>query len=146
MTPAQFWALEQQNQGNRQEFMQGQQKNLMKSVGQFINAYAKKEQDKSDAKIYGSLMKVIAPAFGDDGNGILQTFNSFEKDSEKADFGRTIAGSLGVIGNMYAQTNRFGLQQQGQQIQQNAPFTNAGIRNATTRAEEGDVFDGTNLP
>ena len=92
-------------------------------LGNIIGSYAKKEQDKSDSKIYGSLLKVIAPAFGKDGAGLLDTFNSFENDSEKADFGRTIAGSLGVIGNMYAQTGRLGLQQ-------NAPIINAGLKGA----------------
>jgi hypothetical protein len=111
-----------------------------------INAYAKKEQDKSDAKIYGSLMKVIAPAFGKDGDGILQTFNSFENDSEKADFGRTIAGSLGTIGNMYAQTNRFGLQQQGQQIQQRMPELRAQTDANNKLRQEGPAINGTALP
>lgn len=88
-----------------------------------VNSYAKKEQDKSDAKIYGNLMKIIAPAFGKEGDGILQQFNGLESDAERAEFGRTIAGSLGVIGNMYAQTNRLGLQQ-------NAPIINAGLKGA----------------
>ena len=101
-----------------------------------VNSYAKKEQDKADSKIYGSLLKVIAPAFGKDGAGILDTFNSFENDSERADFGRTIAGSLGVIGNMYAQTGRLNLQQQGQQIQQNAPIRRAQV-NAAAQAAAG---------
>jgi hypothetical protein len=94
-----------------------------------VSSYAKKEQDKSDSKIYGNLMKIVAPAFGKEGDGILQTYNELETDAERAEFGRTIAGSLGVIGNMYAQTGRLGLQQQGQQIQQNAPYVAADIKN-----------------
>ena len=160
MTPAQFWAIESQNQQNKMQRMDdladqvGSGAGRLASaavgfatggpagaamamagggeggmLGNIIGSYAKKEQDKSDSKIYGSLLKVIAPAFGKDGAGILETFNSFEKDSERADFGRTIAGSLGVIGNMYAQTGRLGLQQQGQQIQQNAPYVAADIKN-----------------
>lgn len=101
-----------------------------------VNSYAKREQDKSDAKIYGNLMKIIAPAFGKEGDGILQTFNGLESDSERAEFGRTIAGSLGVIGNMYAQTGRLNLQQQGQQIQQNAPIRRAQV-NAAAQAAAG---------
>ena len=93
-----------------------------------VNSYAKREQDKSDAKIYGNLMKIIAPAFGKEGDGILQTFNGLESDSERAEFGRTIAGSLGVIGNMYAQTRSAGIQQQGQQLATDRMYTQEQLR------------------
>lgn len=98
-----------------------------------VNSYAKREQDKSDAKIYGNLMKIIAPAFGKEGDGILQTFNELESDAERAEFGRTIAGSLGVIGNMYAQTNRLGLQQ-------SMPGFNATLRNQRDLASGQGTF------
>lgn len=105
-----------------------------------INAYAKKEQDKSDAKIYGNLMKIIAPAFGEDGNGILQTFNELESDAERANFGRTIAGSLGVIGNMYAQTRSAGIREQ--QAYANMPGPKAAADNAADRAAQGPRLPG----
>ena len=168
MTPAQFYAIESQNQQNKMQRMDDLANQVGSGAGRLasaavgfaaggpagaamamqegegggglfgniINLYTKKEQDKSDAKIYGSLMKVIAPAFGKDGDGILQTFNSFENDSERAEFGRTIAGSLGVIGNMYGQTNRMGLQQSGQQIQAGMPAQRAQI-NAAAQVAAG---------
>lgn len=146
MTPAQFWAIESQNQQNKMARMDALANQVGSGAGRLasaavgfamggpagaamaagggdggilgniIGSYTQKEQDKSDAKIYGNLMKIIAPAFGKDGAGILQTFNELESDAERANFGRTIAGSLGTIGNMYAQTRSAGIRQDQQAL------------------------------
>jgi hypothetical protein len=108
----------------------------------FIGAYAKKEQDKADSKIYGNLMKIVAPAFGKDGDSLLEQWNSLESDSDRASFGSSLLGSLGTISNMYMAKGRMGIQQQGQQIQQNAPFVNAGIQGAKDRASGNKTFTG----
>lgn len=101
-----------------------------------VNSYAKREQDKSDAKIYGNLMKIIAPAFGKEGDGILQQFNGLESDAERAEFGRTIAQSLGTIGNMYAQTRSAGIRQDQQAL-------TAALPDLRNRADaEADVAAG----
>jgi hypothetical protein len=71
-----------------------------------VGAYAQKEQDKNDARIYGNLMKIVAPAFGEDGNAILQQWNSLESDRDKAQFGSTLFSSLGQISNMYMAQGR----------------------------------------
>jgi hypothetical protein len=71
-----------------------------------VGAYAQKEQDKSDSKIYGNLMKIVAPAFGEDGNAIMEQWNSLESDRDKARFGSTLFSSLGQISNMYMAQGR----------------------------------------
>ena len=107
-----------------------------------ITAYAKKEQDKSDSKIYGNLMKIVAPAFGKDGDSLLEQWNSLESDSDRASFGSSLLGSLGTISNMYMAKGRMGMQQQGQQIQQNAPMARAAATNAATVAQRGNMVPG----
>lgn len=57
MTPAEFWQIEQQNQANRQEFMQGQQENLMNSIGQFAGQYAENKALDAKGAAYGSFLK-----------------------------------------------------------------------------------------
>jgi hypothetical protein len=101
-----------------------------------VSSYAKKEQDKSDSKIYGNLMKIVAPAFGKDGDSLLEQWNSLESDSDRASFGSSLLGSLGTISNMYMAKGRMGMQQQGQQIQQNAPIRRAQV-NAAAQAAAG---------
>jgi hypothetical protein len=92
-----------------------------------VGAYAQKEQDKSDSKIYGNLMKIVAPAFGDDGDAILEQWNGLESDREKARFGSTLFSSLGQISNMYMANRNAG-------IRENAPFVGAGLKNAANIA------------
>jgi hypothetical protein len=71
-----------------------------------VGAYAQKEQDKSDSKIYGNLMKIVAPAFGKNGDAILEQYNSLESDRERAQFGGTLFSSLGQISNMFMAQGR----------------------------------------
>jgi hypothetical protein len=123
MNPAQFWSLEMQNQQDQQDQAQQNTQNMLGAISTVADAFTKKEKQKSDAKIYGNLIKLVAPAFGKDGNSILEQYNSLESDEDKSNFGGTLLGSLGVIGNMYAQTGRLGLQQ-------NAPIINAGLKGA----------------
>jgi hypothetical protein len=92
-----------------------------------IGAYAKKEQDKSDSKIYGNLMKIVAPAFGKDGDSMLEQWNSLESDRDRAQFGGTLFSSLGQISNMYMANRNAG-------IRENAPFVGAGLKNAANIA------------
>ena len=112
----------------------------------FIGAYAKKEQDKSDSKIYGNLMKIVAPAFGKDGDSLLEQWNSLESDSDRASFGSSLLGSLGTISNMYMAKGRMGMQQQGQQIQQRMPELRAQTDANNKLRQEGPAINGTALP
>jgi hypothetical protein len=92
-----------------------------------IGAYAQKEQDKSDSKIYGNLMKIVAPAFGKDGDSMLEQWNSLESDRDRAQFGSSLFSSLGQISNMYMANRNAG-------IRENAPFVGAGLKNAANIA------------
>jgi hypothetical protein len=96
----------------------------------FADAYKQKEQDKSDAKIYGQLLKFIAPAFGQQGDAVLAEYNSLERDRDKANYGRTVSQLLGPASNALMARGRLGVQQSGQQIQQAMP----GLRNQATNA------------
>jgi hypothetical protein len=128
MTPAQFWAIEQGNQQNRQEFMQGQQQQLMQGLGQLAGAYAENKQMKNDAKIYGELLKFAGPAIGDTKGDLLANYKQMD-EREQANFGRTLFGG-GLFPTM-AQSYNFGV---GSGIRQNAPLVNAGLKNAANIA------------
>jgi len=116
------------------------------SIGSMLNtfgeAYKQKEQDKSDARIYGNLLKVIAPAFGQNGDAILQEYNANKNDRDKANYGRTMLGSLGAISNMMMAQRNAGIREQGQQIQQNAPIRRAQVNAASQVAAGGGTYAG----
>ena len=109
-----------------------------------VGAYAQKEQDKSDSKIYGNLMKIVAPAFGDDGDAILEQWNGLENDREKARFGSTLFSSLGQISNMYMANRNAGIRENQQQLTARMP----DMRNRATAAAQVAAGQGrvTTLP
>jgi|688.fasta_scaffold24618_1 hypothetical protein len=122
MTPAQFWQIEQGNQQNRQEFMQGQQQQLMQGLGQLAGAYAENKQMKNDAKIYGELLKFAGPAIGDTKGELLANYKQMD-EREQANFGRTLFGG-GLFPTM-SQSYNFG--------------RNAGIRENAQAANSPQV-------
>jgi hypothetical protein len=89
----------------------------------FAEAYKQKEQDKSDARIYGQLLKFVAPAFGQQGDAVLQEYNSLKRDRDKANYGRTVSQLLGPASNAL-------MAQRSAGIRENAPFVGAGLKNA----------------
>jgi len=100
-----------------------------------IGAYAQKEQDKSDSKIYGNLMKVVAPAFGEDGDAIMEQWKSLESDRDKARFGSTLFSSLGQISNMYMANRNAGIRENAQAA--NSPQVRALVGNQQDVINEG---------
>jgi hypothetical protein len=100
-----------------------------------IGAYAQKEQDKSDSKIYGNLMKIVAPAFGKDGDSMLEQWNSLESDRDKARFGSTLFSSLGQISNMYMANRNAGIRENAQAA--NSPQVRALVGNQQDVINEG---------
>jgi hypothetical protein len=100
-----------------------------------VGAYAQKEQDKSDSKIYGNLMKIVAPAFGEDGNAIMQQWKSLESDRDKARFGSTLFSSLGQISNMYMANRNAGIRENAQAA--NSPQVRALVGNQQDVINEG---------
>jgi hypothetical protein len=93
----------------------------------FAEAYKQKEQDKSDARIYGQLLKFVAPAFGQQGDAVLQEYNSLKRDRDKANYGRTVSQLLGPASNAL-------MAQRSAGIRENAPFVGAGLKNAANIA------------
>jgi hypothetical protein len=90
MTPAQFWAIEQGNQQNRQEFMQGQQEQLMGAIGQFAGQFADNKALEAKGEAYGDFMNRHGEQLGFD-PGYLQDFLKKPK-REQAMIGDQIIG------------------------------------------------------
>lgn len=117
------------------EAMSDMGENMGQVLTTFAEAYKQKEQDKSDAKIYGQLLKFVAPAFGQEGDAVLAEYNTLKSDRDKANYGRTISQLLGPASNAMMARGRLG-------VQQNQPFVNAGLDNAANIA----AGKGTYIP
>jgi hypothetical protein len=90
MTPAQFWQIEQQNQQNRQEFMQGQQQNLMSAIGQFAGQFAENKALEAKGSAYGDFMKRHGDQLGFDPEWIKGFLS--ESPRQQAMIGDSIIG------------------------------------------------------
>jgi len=107
--------------------------NMGGMMNTFAEAYKQKEQDKSDARIYGQLLKFVAPAFGQQGDAVLQEYNSLKRDRDKANYGRTVSQLLGPASNAL-------MAQRSAGIRENAPILNAGLQgDARVAGGEGTV-------
>jgi hypothetical protein len=96
--------------------MQGANEEGGSFLDTIVSSYAQKEQDKSDSKIYGNLMKIVAPAFGKDGDSMLEQWNSLESDRDRAQFGSSLFSSLGQISNMYMANRNAGIRENQQSL------------------------------
>jgi hypothetical protein len=116
--------------------MQGANEEGGSFLDTIVSSYAQKEQDKSDSKIYGNLMKIVAPAFGKDGDSMLEQWNSLESDRDRAQFGGTLFSSLGQISNMYMANRNAGIRENQQSL------TTAMPRVREAAAAQGRVAAG----
>jgi hypothetical protein len=103
-------------------------------LSSILGAYKQKEQDKSDAKIYGNLLKIIGPAFGEQGGAIMEQYNSLESDRQKSQFGATLMDFIGPYSNLMMANRKAA-------ITQSAPYARQQINNANIQAEEGPAGD-----
>ena len=134
ISPDKFWELEMRNQQGQQAQQMAQQQMMMQAIGQFAEIYAEKQQTKSDAKIYGELLKFAGPAIGDTKGELLANYKKMS-DEEQANFGRTLFGG-GLFPTM-SQSYNFG---RNAGIRQSSPFVNAGLQGAARVAGgEGTV-------
>jgi hypothetical protein len=90
MTPAQFWQIEQGNQQNRQEFMQGQQEQLMGAIGQFAGQFADTKALEAKGSAYGDFMKRHGDQLGFDPEWIKGFLS--ESPRQQAMIGDSIIG------------------------------------------------------
>jgi len=140
ISPETFWQLEMQNQQNRQAQQMAQQKMMMQAIGQFAEVYAEKQQTKSDAKIYGELLKFAGPAIGDTKGELLANYKKMS-DEEQANFGRTLFGG-GLFPTM-SQSYNFGRNAGIRENQQALTAAMPNLRNAAAAQAQVAAGQGT---
>ena len=145
MNPAQFWALEMENQQNQQAQAQQNQKMIMGGLQQLAGAYSDNKQLEAKASSYDDIGKILNTAMFSQNPDAAAAFGNLqkEKDPRKKVMGyETLFGMVGPMSNMMMAQGRMGIQQQGQQIQQNAPMARAAATNAATVAQRGNMVPG----
>lgn len=131
MSPDQFWALEQRNQENRQEFMQGQMENVMGGLQQLAGAYSENKQLEAKASSYDDIGKILNTAMFSQNPDAAAAFGNLqkEKDPRKKVMGYEQLFSLvGPMSNMMMAQGRMGIQQQGQQLATDRMYTQEQLK------------------
>jgi len=101
MTPAQFYALEQNNQQNRQQFMQGQMNNVFSAMSQLAGAYNDQENMKATVKSGEKLLEVLGPSFGMTSDKLKEFDYSNMNMREKAMFHQGWQGNFATMSQGY---------------------------------------------
>jgi hypothetical protein len=147
MTPAQFWAIEQQNQQNQQAQQQQNQQNIMTGIMGVAEAYAGNKQLEAKAGSYDDIGKILGTAMfseNPDAMGALGNLQK-EKDPRKKVMGYEQLFSLvGPMSNFMMANQRIGVQQAGQAQAARMP----GVRNQAAAQAQVAAGQGrmTTLP
>jgi len=109
--------------------------NMGNALAQIGEAYSQRKQLEAKASSYDDIGKILGTAMfsnNPDAMGALGNLQK-EKDPRKKVMGYEQLFSLvGPMSNMMMAQGRMGMQQQGQQIQQNAPYVRAAATNVAT--------------
>jgi hypothetical protein len=138
MTPAQFWQIEQGNQQNRQEFMQGQMDNVFGALTDLAGQYAQKEGMKRAGKAYKQTLPMFASALGM-GDDQLKQFAGMD-DMDLYYAMESMRPALPSMINAQLGQQRVGVQQAGQAQAARMPAQRAAVTaQAQVAAGQGRV-------
>jgi len=138
MTPAQFWAIEMQNQQNQQQQAQANQQQVLGAIGQFAGQYADNKAMGVKAKSYDKIADILGSSMFSENKDAMQAFadlRAAEDPREKVMGYEQLFSMLGPMSNMMMAQDRLGVQQQGQMM--NSPGVRAAIGNQTAITNEG---------
>jgi hypothetical protein len=142
MTPAQFYALEQNNQQNRQQFMQGQMNNVMSGLAGLAQSYSDNKAMEAKAKSYDKVGEILGSSMFNGNDVAMNALGQLKKSKDPREKVMGYEALLSFVGPY----SNFMMANRNAGIRQNAPIAQQNIDNANTRAEEGANFDGTSLP
>ena len=144
MNPAQFWQIEMQNQQNQQAQQEQNMQNVMGGLEQIAGAYMKSEEQKAKGRAFKNTFNVLAPALNMTTDKLAQVVGteSLKNDNDWYYASEAFMPILPSLINLQLSSDRLGVTQQGQQIQQNAPYVRAAATNAATVAQRGNMVPG----
>jgi hypothetical protein len=141
MTPAQFYALEQQNQQNRQEFMQGQMNNVMSGLAGLAQSYSDNKAMEAKAKSYDKVGEILGSSMFSGNDVAMNALGQLKKSKDPREKVMGYEALLSFVGPY----SNFMMANRSAGIRQGQPFANKAIRDATISDEEGDDLDASPL-
>jgi len=117
MTPAQFWAIEQGNQQNRQELMQGQMNNVMSGISGLAQTYSDNKAMEAKASSYDKIGDILGSAMFSGNDVAMNALGELKKSKdprEKVMGYEALLSFVGPYSNFMMANQRIGVQQAGQ--------------------------------
>jgi len=147
MTPAQFWAIEQGNQQNRQEFMQGQMNNVMSGISGLAQTYSDNKAMEAKASSYDKIGDILGSAMFSGNDVAMNALGELKKSKdprEKVMGYEALLSFVGPYSNFMMANQRIGVQQAGQAQAARMP----GVRNQAAAQAQVAAGQGrmTTLP
>jgi len=147
MTPAQFWQIEQGNQQNRQELMQGQMNNVMSGLAGLAQSYSDNKAMEAKASSYDKIGDILGSAMFKDNDMAMNALGELKKSKdprEKVMGYEALLSFVGPYSNFMMANQRIGVQQAGQAQAARMP----GVRNQAAAQAQVAAGQGrmTTLP
>jgi hypothetical protein len=147
MTPAQFWAIEQGNQQNRQELMQGQMNNVMSGISSLAQTYSDNKAMEAKASSYDKIGDILGSAMFSGNDVAMNALGELKKSKdprEKVMGYEALLSFVGPYSNFMMANQRIGVQQAGQAQAARMP----GVRNQAAAQAQVAAGQGrmTTLP
>jgi hypothetical protein len=147
MTPAQFWAIEQGNQQNRQELMQGQMNNVMSGISGLAQTYSDNKAMEAKASSYDKIGDILGSAMFSGNDVAMNALGELKKSKdprEKVMGYEALLSFVGPYSNFMMANQRIGVQQAGQAQAARMP----GVRNQAAAQAQVAAGQGrmTTLP
>jgi hypothetical protein len=147
MTPAQFWAIEQGNQQNRQELMQGQMNNVMSGISGLAQTYSDNKAMEAKASSYDKIGDILGSAMFSGNDVAINALGELKKSKdprEKVMGYEALLSFVGPYSNFMMANQRIGVQQAGQAQAARMP----GVRNQAAAQAQVAAGQGrmTTLP
>jgi hypothetical protein len=138
MSPDQFWALEQRNQQNRQEFMQGQMNNVMSGLAGLAQTYSDNKAMEAKASSYDKIGDILGSAMFNGNDVAMNALGELKKSKdprEKIMGYEALLSFVGPYSNFMMANRNAGIRENQQAL--NSPGARALVSNQQDVINQG---------
>ena len=143
MTPAQFWQIEQGNQQNRQEFMQGQMENVMSGLAGLAQTYSDNKAMEAQASSYDKIGDILGSAMFQGNDVAMNALGELKKSKdprEKVMGYEALLSFVGPYSNFMMANRNAGIRENQQTLTARMPAQRAAVTaQAQVAAGQGRV-------
>jgi hypothetical protein len=143
MTPAQFWQIEQGNQQNRQEFMQGQMNNVMSGLAGLAQSYSDNKAMEAKASSYDKIGDILGSAMFKGNDMAMNALGELKKSKdprEKVMGYEALLSFAGPYSNFMMANRNAGIRENQQTLTARMPAQRAAVTaQAQVAAGQGRV-------